>query len=106
MRAGEADAINTYSSWNWVVHLSKATSARRSTEILVQLHQFFMSDGVKQWVKDGLLPNLYMAGGLQISGDDACLNDICEWLRKCQTSDPKEEGTSVAEHVEIGDLLE
>src|SRR5208282_6458100 len=43
--------INRYLFTHWVGHLSKATSSGQSEEILIALHQFFTSEGVRNWIK-------------------------------------------------------
>ena len=78
---------NEYCLTQWVAHLSKATSAQQAEYLLVSLHQFFESDGVKQWITHGLCEQPSLGDGLQTSIEEQDLQYIGEWLQKCQVAD-------------------
>jgi tetratricopeptide (TPR) repeat protein len=78
---------NVYCLTKWVAHLSKATSTQQSKDLLVSLHQFFTSDGVKNWIKHGLPTQHSLTDGLRISIEEQDLQYICEWLQNCQLDD-------------------
>lgn len=86
----DATIDNKYCLTQWVAHLSKATSTQQARDLLVSLHQFFTSDGVKNWMKHGLGTQDYIGDGLQTSIEEQDLQYICEWLQKCQVCDSKD----------------
>ena len=73
--------INDYCSIFWVKHLSKATSLKQSNILLVNLHQFFTSAGLKTWIK-GINPYFPSTIGLQVRIEEEALRHITDWLQK------------------------
>ena len=78
-----SDTINEYWTRFWVSHLSKATSPSQSKTLLVNLHVFFTSGGLKIWIKK---LELYRRGliGLQVVAEEKPLRQIRDWLGECQ----------------------
>jgi tetratricopeptide (TPR) repeat protein len=77
-----------YGAEEWGTHLSKATSLDQSKELFVSLSQFFITEGVKVWIKCNLLKK--MAGGfrvpsnpLHISIETNYLQSVHDWIQQC-----------------------
>ena len=81
-KASEHDVFNSYCLINWVAHLSKATVTGQS-QLLVDLHHFFMSDGVKLWIRRALDVGCVSFDPFSIIVELQSLETICKWLRKC-----------------------
>ena len=47
--------VNQYAAKNWIRHLSKATSKEVGLDVLGGLYQLFKSDGIRVWIRAGLL---------------------------------------------------
>ena len=85
------DAINDYWTRYWTSHLSKATSPRQSKVLLVNLHIFFTSAGLKTWIKSLERYSPTVIGrprptmiGLQIHSEEEPLRQVREWLGTCR----------------------
>jgi hypothetical protein len=95
--------INRYWFTHWVDHLSKATSPEQSEEILIALHQFFTSDGVKNWIKYGLqLPDDIQSQDRAV--EEKPLNSIYHWLRESHASKWKEDHPETNAQAEVEQL--
>jgi hypothetical protein len=94
--------INRYWFTHWVDHLSKATLQGQSEEILIALHQFFTSDGVKNWIKHGLKsPDYYRS---QDPAEEKPLNRIYQWLRECPPRNWEQGHTEVNSQPDVEQL--
>ena len=80
-----SNPINEYWTEFWVSHLFKATSRTQFEILLVHLHRFFTSEGIKTWIKmiEPYDPQHRMIG-LQVRVEEEALRQIRDWLGKCQ----------------------
>lgn len=95
----ESEECEHYAARYWVNHLSKATSPQQSSKLLVLLHQFFVSEGIKSWVSE-LCAESHLFG-LEISLESRPLRDISRWLREYlipdETAVDEQDGPSAIE---------
>ena len=78
----DSNIVNKYAAMQWVAHLSRATSAQQSAEILASLHQFFESRAVNVWVKTGLIKLPYFRYGLILKFEEPYLESIALWVER------------------------
>ena len=87
-RTDDSVPINEYWIKFWVSHLSKATSFNQLKSLLVRLHKFFTSEGIKTWIKRIEPHNSgYRSIGLKVRVEEEALRQIRDWLGKCQIPD-------------------
>ena len=81
-KASDPNIVDSYCLESWTAHLSKATVTDQS-QLLVNLHDFFMSNGVKLWIQHALqvYPEFFDPFSIKIESQH--LEKICKWLRKC-----------------------
>ena len=72
-----------YAANFWVDHLSNATSMKCYNDLLVPLHQFFISDALQVWIRAGLrkIPR-YEIDELDVHVEEKYVSKIKEWLGK------------------------